>query len=366
MMRGYSNLVTMSRRCVLLAGLAGLTHPSRLTWGQSLSSWQDLRSAWPKTEFSLSLISASEIRLSEKRGNRLPSMNQPDFLNILGAFTYLDPMDPAITLKIGASARAYPIDSILRYEIINDFVGGIPIAVCFSPHSHAFRVFDRRPLSGAAPLSFAAAGPLRRGNTLLFDQETETWWQQYNGQAIVGTLTGWTLRRLVARLESIGSFAKRSPGGTILFPNESQGTPQVYSYTHIKNSQPPLGIAIADYAALTAASMSPDPYQLLVEINGHAWPFLTISRKGSLRWREFQIRHHPNMHSPLIAKSHDGSQEEPDSDLGMIEVVQLKNGREQPYFYDLPFAFAFHAFRPNGQLHRDLNQQSSSGKDVTE
>lgn len=43
----------------------------------------------------------------------------------------IDPDDKVLAVKIGASARAYPIRSIAYHHIINDTVGGVPIVATY-------------------------------------------------------------------------------------------------------------------------------------------------------------------------------------------------------------------------------------------
>ena len=48
---------------------------------------------------------------------------------------------------------------------------------------------------------------------------TESWWQQFTGEAIVGSLLGEKLEILPSRTESWSRFAKRHPKAEVLIPN---------------------------------------------------------------------------------------------------------------------------------------------------
>ena len=50
----------------------------------------------------------------------------------------------------------------------------------------------------------------------MFDRQTESWWQQYTGEAIVGELTGAKLKQLPVSLVSFAAFKEQFPDGRVL------------------------------------------------------------------------------------------------------------------------------------------------------
>ena len=77
---------------------------------------------------------------------------------------------------------------LIWHEIVNDTVGGMPIAVTFCPLCNSGITFDRR-VNGKT-LSFGVTGKLRNSDMIMYDRETQSWWQQAEGRGIVGELTG--------------------------------------------------------------------------------------------------------------------------------------------------------------------------------
>ncbi len=65
------------------------------------------------------------------------------------------------------------------------------MAVTFCPLCYTAIAFDRK-LEGKV-YSFGVSGMLRHSDMIMFDRQTESWWQQISGEAIVGDLTGKTL-----------------------------------------------------------------------------------------------------------------------------------------------------------------------------
>ena len=66
--------------------------------------------------------------------------------------------------------------------------GGVPVAVTFCPLCNTAIVFDRRV--GERTLDFGTTGRLRFCNLIMYDRQTESWWQQATGAGIAGEFAG--------------------------------------------------------------------------------------------------------------------------------------------------------------------------------
>ena len=130
----------------------------------------------------------------------------------------LTPSDPVIGLAIGGDARAYPLRILIWHDIVNDTVAGVPVTVTYCPLCNSAIVFDRRVPPHV--LDFGTTGKLRNSDLVMYDRQTESWWQQFTGEAIVGALTGTQLKLLPARLESFAEFKARHPAGQLLVPTD--------------------------------------------------------------------------------------------------------------------------------------------------
>lgn len=80
-------------------------------------------------------------------------------------------------------------------------------------------VFKRR--LGDVTLDFGTTGKLRNSDLVMYDRQTESWWQQFTGEPIVGQMTGQSLGLVPARLESFALFKERHPHGQVLIPKNS-------------------------------------------------------------------------------------------------------------------------------------------------
>jgi len=103
---------------------------------------------------------------------------------------------------------------LTQHEIVNDEVGGVPVAVTFCPLCNTALVFDAR-LDGTV-YEFGVSGNLRKSDLIMYDRLTQTWWQQLTGEAIVGELAGRKLTFLPASIISFGDFKTANPQGQVL------------------------------------------------------------------------------------------------------------------------------------------------------
>ncbi len=126
------------------------------------------------------------------------------------------PGDMVIAVNINGHARAYPILTIGYHHIINDTVGGLPIAVTYCTLCHTGIVWN--PIVDGRRLHFRLAG-INNGNALLRDEETSSIWQQSTGEAIFGPLKGRHLNLLHSSELTFGLWRKEHPQGDVLKPN---------------------------------------------------------------------------------------------------------------------------------------------------
>src|SRR5262249_8038821 len=103
-----------------------------------------------------------------------------------------------------------------------------PVAVTFCPLCNTAIAFDRS-VQGRV-LSFGTTGNLRNSDLVMYDRQSESWWQQFGGQALVGRYTGTALRQLPARIVAWREFARSYPHGLVLtrkpgFPRPSGQNP---------------------------------------------------------------------------------------------------------------------------------------------
>ena len=304
-----------------LIGAAALANPA---------SW---RSEWPDTNFDKTTVSDwGEILSGGPPKDGIPALSDPSFVPA-SQETRIGVREPVITVEIGnGKPRAYPLRYLTWHEIVNDTVAGVPIAVTFCPLCNSGITFDRRTSHGT--LTFGVSGKLRNSDMVMFDRETQSWWQQALGVGIVGDLTGTTLKTLPTWLESWEEFKTRNPDGLVMDEpdyrrsygrNPYQGYDSLARPFLYSGENPPHGIA---------------PLVRVVRVANRAWPLTRLAKAGSLTEAGVTISWTKGQASALdtarIAKG---------KDVGNIRV---RDGQGRDAAHDVMFAFAFHAFWPNG------------------
>jgi hypothetical protein len=119
-----------------------------------------------------------------------------------------------IGLELNEDVRAYPIRLLSLHEIVNDTVGGRPVAVTWCPLCFSAIVFDRRV--DDKELTFGVSGLLYFNNLVMYDHRTETLWSQMLGEAIKGALRGDRLEFLPSLMTSWGEWKRRHPVTKVL------------------------------------------------------------------------------------------------------------------------------------------------------
>ena len=156
--------------------------------------------AWPLTDFKQSTVPITQVRSGGPGKDGIPSIEMLKFQLI--SSSDLADSEPVIIVSFNGEARTYPLQILIWHEIVNDVVGGVPVAVTYCPLCNASIVFDRR-LNGKT-LEFGTTGNLRRSDLVMYDRQTESWFQQYDGTGLFGQLAGEVLTALPALLNQSG------------------------------------------------------------------------------------------------------------------------------------------------------------------
>ncbi len=188
---------------VMLAISAALADPNPNVW----EKW--------KTDFEKRSIPFGEVLSGGPPKDGIPAIDDPVFVSLAEA--QIEDLEPVIGFEHNGEAKAYPLSVLMWHEIANDMVGGHPFAVTYCPLCNAAIVFDA--LIDGKRHDFGTTGRLRNSDLLMYDRQTESWWQQFSGEAVIGDYVGRTLTIVPSRLESFANFKKRYPEGKVLVPN---------------------------------------------------------------------------------------------------------------------------------------------------
>ena len=170
-----------------------------------------------KTDTTKHIVELSEFTTALPRG-AFPKIDFPVFISKEKGLEEFYNLEPVISVEIDGDAKAYPLNMLSIHEISNDTLNGIPILATYCPLCNSGIIFDRRlNFEGKELLlEFEVSGMLRNSDMVMFDRQTESWWQQLMGQAMVGNLAGAELDMLPSLIISVEEFFERYPDGEIL------------------------------------------------------------------------------------------------------------------------------------------------------
>ncbi|WP_035872790.1 DUF3179 domain-containing protein [Cucumibacter marinus] len=171
-----------------------------------------------ETDFSRATVDFTEIVNVIGRDN-IPAIDDPGFAPV-GEVSDIPDREPVIALEIDGDARGYPLRIMMWHEIVNDTVGGVPVAVTYCPLCNTALVF-RREIAGE-PVTFGTSGKLRHSDLIMYDRKTQSWWQQFTGEGIVGVHAGDKLDAIPSLLMSFADFKTEHPDGQVLQPEASR------------------------------------------------------------------------------------------------------------------------------------------------
>jgi hypothetical protein len=228
------------------------------------------------TDFSKHTVSYAEIISGGPPKDGIPAIDEPVFVDVDEANSWLNPVEPVILVEVGDEARAYPLQILIWHEIVNDTLGGLHLAVTFCPLCNTAIAFERT-FDGQV-LDFGTTGRLRYSNLIMYDRQTETWWQQANGEAIAGEYAGSQLEFYPAVIISWQEFMRAHPNGSVLSRetgfNRSYGQNPYAGYDDVNN--PPF---LYD-GPQTPGVLPPVARVLTVDLSGEAvaYPYQTLEK----------------------------------------------------------------------------------------
>jgi hypothetical protein len=303
----------------------------------------ELTAGW-RTDFSKRSVPLSEFQSGGPPKDGIPAIDEPKFVAVADA-AFLEDREPVIELEVGGEARAYPIQILIWHEIVNDETAGVPVAVTFCPLCNTAIAFDRRV--GGRVLDFGTTGKLRNSDLVMYDRQTESWWQQFGGEALVGRFTGRRLRHLPARIVSWREFTLAHPDGRALSRDTGHSRPY--------GQNPYAGYDDVDSPPFFPTKNIEDerlpPKERVVYIkhgdDSVAVPFSTLRRRGQITvevdGRELVVRWRGG-----VASSLDEGAIEAGRDVGAAEVRR----RGILVAFDEPFWFVVAAFDPGVRIVR--------------
>jgi hypothetical protein len=138
----------------------------------------------------------------------------PAYETVASGSEWLVDNEIGVLLELDGVARFHPLRILTAHEVVNDELGGVAYALTYCPLCNTAAAFDRR-VDGRV-LRFGVSGLLRLSDLVMWDDATESLWQQITGEGIVGEHAGTQLTFLPTATITWGDFTERHPAGEVL------------------------------------------------------------------------------------------------------------------------------------------------------
>jgi thiol-disulfide isomerase/thioredoxin len=159
------------------------------------------------------------------RGRQIAALSPPlerPAVRAVAAATHMRDADLVFGVSLAGQDRAYPWWVVKNYHVVDDVVGGVPMALAFCEQCSGAAAF-RRTLDGRV-LVFEVAG-VYNGTIILRDRQTRSLWAPFSGRALEGPLAGRKLDRLPLSFTGWDEWTARHPRGEVVWaaPSAREG-----------------------------------------------------------------------------------------------------------------------------------------------
>ncbi|MCF6356426.1 MAG: DUF3179 domain-containing protein [Draconibacterium sp.] len=181
-----------------------------------VQNYEKVGQKW-KTDLTIHSIELNELKALLKRDG-IPPIDNPKYISAKEAKTVYFEHEPVIKIENNGKAKAIPLNILTYHEIVNDNIGDLYFSASYCPLCNSAIAFNRKLNFNGKKylLDFGVSGMLRGSNLVMWDRQTETWWQQFVGKGLVGKLTGAELEMLPAQIISMADFIENYPNGEVL------------------------------------------------------------------------------------------------------------------------------------------------------
>jgi hypothetical protein len=145
--------------------------------------------------------------------------------------------EPVLGIAWRGAARAYPLGLLDWHQVVNDELGGEPVAVVWCSLCGSGAAFA--PGGAGSPRQFGNSGLAYRSVSLLYDLDTRSLWEPLGGRALLGAAaaTSERLERLPLALTTWSAWRQRYPDTEVaLAPAEQRRGGATSAYGSYRSS----------------------------------------------------------------------------------------------------------------------------------
>jgi hypothetical protein len=313
--------ILMLSSIIFIAGCAQAVDQIELTEGEKEQGIQILSDG---TKY---IVNPDKIRTGVNAldpKDKIPSIDDPKYVTVEEADEWIQDNELVLALEHKGVKRVYPLQILVWHEIVNDNVGGDPLLITYCPLCGSGIAYER--LIDGEEVEFGTSGKLYNSNLIMYDRKTETYWQQIDGKAIVGELTGDELVEVSIDTVVWRDWKVEHPDSEVL----SQDTGHSRSY-----GQDPYGSYYEDSnlffpVETEDSSIHPKTVTFGIEVDGMFKAYLEkdlIEAEGLIE---------DTVNGVKVKVERD--------DVGIVKITNLDSGEE--IIKERDFWFAWYAFHP--------------------
>lgn len=296
---------------------------------------------WTQTDFTKKTIKLDEVASGGPPRDGIPSIDKPRF-KPAKTQTHMGAQEPLIQITHKGVTRGYPLAILTWHEIVNDVIAGDPVAITYCPLCNAAIAFSRR--HDGKVLEFGTSGLLRHSDLIMYDRQSDSWWQQFTGESIVGAYAGQSLTKLPVLVVSYESFLAKHPDADMLVPNSPRARPYGRNPYAYYDSQK---LPFSHFIKTLPTDIAPMARVVVIEHENkvQAITLERLRRDKDIKLGKIIVRWRAGLNSAL-----DHARISKGRDVGQVRVVLAGPEGEKDLVHDVTFAFAYRAFHPKGPL----------------
>lgn len=147
----------------------------------------------------------------------ITSIDEPVFVSAKEGGEFVQDEDLVLGVFYRGEAKAYPVKTVFKHEVVNDKIGDIGLLVTYCPLIGGGVVFESKVQGSLA--RFGVSGRLYNNDLVMYDRTTVSLWLQVTGEAIAGPLLGERLRQLPVEVVPWETWRNIYPQTQVLIPS---------------------------------------------------------------------------------------------------------------------------------------------------
>ncbi|HEY2738765.1 MAG TPA: DUF3179 domain-containing protein [Thermoanaerobaculia bacterium] len=233
----------------------------------------------------MTLLRPEEIVWGGVHFDGIPALDEPPHVPA-DAEHALDEREEVFGLSLGGEQRAYPLRYVSWHEVVNDTLGGKPVALTYCALCRSGIAWSAKNLTGGRHI-FATSGLIYHSDKLMIDRATQTLWLQITGEPVLGPLAAnpAPLTMLPLTLTTWGAWKRLHPDTTVLQLTAAFGARWGYRYTPGAADLAREGVAFPVWQRSRLLEQNELVFGVRVLDRAKAWPVNKIIQEGVLNDR---------------------------------------------------------------------------------